>query len=91
MRTLNLGDTYPHMRLKMKVIRREGDVVMAYNGACGYEVFKIRRHKKREVLGRKIDEGEYPPSANQFGKWAYSFSTRGWKEAEEAFEGLVNS
>lgn len=88
-KTLDIGDHYYHMGLAIEIIKRDGKIAMGYNGSYGYEVFKIRMHKERDVFGKSLPPGEFPPSTGQFGDKAFFFPLKMWEVANKAFDGLV--
>jgi hypothetical protein len=56
------------------------------NIIVGYEVFKIKVDKPKVVFGIQLNEREVFPANEDFGKWAWSCSTR--ERAEQKFQYL---
>lgn len=48
------------------------------NRVVGYEVWKVRVAKEREMFGRVIEEHEIKPTDEDFGTYAWSFDS--WVE-----------
>lgn len=56
------------------------------NIIVGYEVFKIKVDKPKVVFGIQLNEREVFPANEDFGKWAWSCSSR--ERAERKFQYL---
>jgi hypothetical protein len=59
-----------------------------YNPCIGYEAFKIRKRPPEVIFGRQYDARELYPANEDFGRTAWSFGRKQFKEAFARFEAL---
>ena len=88
MKTLNIGDSYKHQQSIFTIIRRQDNIVMAFDGLGIWEVFKIRNRKSIELpSGAIMEPGEYPPKTSEFGNMARCHTVKG--NAEKSFAEFI--
>ena len=88
MKQLRIGDSYQHQQSIFTIIRRQDNIVMAFDGVGIWEVFKVRiKKEKRLPSGAILEAGEYPPSTEMFGELARCHSVL--RNAEKTFAEFV--